>query len=599
VRTTQLLPILFIFLILPILVVGAQESGGDTRVVAGPHLAGIVELSSLSLLWSDSDNPSGDPAGRQSVDAPEPLDIAWTADGPVLLFSDRILSLGFNLEMTTRTVQDLIALPRLPQGVVPSRLLLNPLSEPIIYDGRIGTIDLLHRDGSDPERFETQLPGSLEVAGLRRGGVVLSDGKSLTLFTRRANELARREITLPVVFTTGLSIDDKDRLWVYDLAARRVRVFDPSGEELFSVTPDISGGTLLFPQVFQARADGGFFLGTAGELWCFDADGSVRWRLSQFSTGFRQALPAFYRLAAAAQAAGGRVGAGRVGAGSRSFYILDPLGNRILKFVEDLPSGSPVNAQGIETIDTALASAFRSSETQHSRQNEILRLCLEKGLYLQAAFFRRSGRDEPVVTDLAERLRAKQAGLLAELGEQLENELRYTEAETAYNHSLSLYRELRNLDPVDPRYPRAIRELSDRRNALREIRVAERLLAARIVDSGLKVGGGKQELGIVLTNTSAVSIEQVEVLASFSGYTASRWQAILGAIHSGGTVTLTITLSEGSLTGRGASEQLNAEDLYIPCNLLVRYVHNHEKAAEHFRIPVVFPTGTLRLATTR
>jgi hypothetical protein len=375
-------------------------------------------------------------------------------------------------------------------------------------------------------------------------------------------------------------------------------VFDPSGEELFAVTPDISGGTLLFPQVFQARADGGFFLGTAGELWCFDADGSVRWRLSQFSTGVRQALPAFYRLAAAAQAAAQAAGE-RAGAGSRSFYILDPLGNRILKFVEDLPSGSPGNARGTETIDTALVSAFRSSETQHYRQNEILRLCLEKGLYLQAAFFRRSGRDEPVVTDLAERLRAKQAGLLAELAEQLENELRYTEAETAYNHSLSLYRELRNLDPVDPRYPQAIRELSDRRNALREIRVAESLLAARIIESGLEANGGRQELGIVLTNTSAGSVEQVEVLASFSGFTTSRWQAILGTIRSGGTVTLTIALSEGGVAGQGASAQLNAEDLYIPCNLLVRYVRNHEKAAEHFRIPLVFPTGTLRLATTR
>ena len=564
-RARRPLSILLIPLFLSTLPLGAQETGDNTGTQAAPRLAGIVNLGTLSLLWGDSGSP-------------EPLDIASTAGGPVLLFSDRVVSLGVNLEMTTRTVQDLISLPKLAEGVVPSRLLLNPLSEPIIYDAQAGTLDLLHRDGSDPERFETEFLQALEAESLRRGGVVLSDGKRLSIFTRRANGLSRREITLPAAFTTGLSIDEENRLWVYDLAARQARALDPSGEELFAVTPDISGGTLLFPQVFQARTDGGFFLGTAGELWCFDADGSVRWRLTQFSAGFRQALPAFYRLAA------GRGGGG----GGRYFYILDPLGNRILKFIEDVPAGS----QGDQTIDGALAAAFRSSESVESHQNEIVRLCLERELYLQAAFFRRSGSDEPVVTDLAERLRAKQAGLLAELARQLENEIRYAEAEAAYNRSLSLYRELRNLDPVDPRYPEAIRELSERRNALRQIRVAESLLAARIVEGGLAAGGGKQELRIALTNTSGAAVEQVEVLARFSGYSASSWQAPLGTLRAGGRVLLTIPLTE-------SSAELNGEDLYIPCNLLVRYVHDRGNAAEHFRLPCVFPAGTLRLPATR
>jgi len=549
--------ILIIPLILSTFPLGAQETAGNAEAHSTPRLAGIVDLGSLSLLWGDTSS------------VPEPLDITATRGGPVLLFSDRILSLGTDLEMTTRTVQDLTALPRLSPGVVPSRLLLNPLSEPIVYESDTGSLHLLHRDGSDTERFETEFPRALEAESLHRGGVVLSDGKSLTLFTRKVNDLTRREITLRAAFTTGLSVDGKDRLWVYDLAARQVRVFDQSGEELFAVTPDISGGTLLFPQVFQARADGGFFLGTAGELWCFNADGSVRWRLTQFSAGFRQALPAFYRLAMDGGNDGGR-----------SFYILDPLGNRILKFVEDA------------TIDGKLAAAFHSFESRPSRQNDIVRLCLERELYLQAAFFRRSDSNEPVVTDLAERMRAKQAGLLAELAEQLENELRYAEAEAAFNRGLSLYRELRNLDPVDPRYPEAIRELSGKRNALRQIRVAENLLTARIVEDGLTAGGGKQELGVVLTNTSGSTVEQVEVLARFSGYTVSRWQASLGTIRSGEKVFLTIALSDSRASA-------NSEDLAIPCNLLVRYVHDRTKAAEHFRLPLVFPAGTLRLPAAR
>jgi hypothetical protein len=555
--------ILLILLFPPALPLQAQQTAGGAQAPGSPRLAGIVDLGSLSLLWGEGPDPAAGPA--------EPLDIIATPQGPVLLFADRILSLGPNLEITRRTVQDLTALPRLPRDVVPARLLLNPLYEPIIYDARSGSLDLLHR-GGDPERFQTEFPGAVEAGSFRRGGVVLSDGKGFSLFTRKGNGLTRREIALSAAFTTGLSIDGQDRLWVYDLGARRVRVFDADGRELFAVTPDISGGNMLFPQVFLARPDGGFFLGTAGELWCFAADGSVRWRLSQFNAGFRQALPAFYRLAA-----------DRSETGCRCFYILDPLGNRILKFIEDLPDDD----QGEPGIEAALAAAFRDSGNGPSGQNEVVRLCLERQLYLQAAFFRRSSGDEALVTDLFERIRAKQAGLLAELAEELENELRYVEAESALNHSLSIYRELRSLDPVDPRYPQEIRQLSGRRNALREIRLAEGLLTAGVAEDGLPRGEGKGQLVIALANVSAVPLEQVEVLARFGGYTASRWQASPGTIRAGGRVLLSIAVSEG-----GAA---NREDLFIPCNLLVRYEQDRQERAQHFRLPLIFPAGSLRL----
>jgi hypothetical protein len=313
--------------------------------------------------------------------------------------------------------------------------------------------------------------------------------------------------------------------------------------------------------VFQSRADGGFFLGTAGELWCFEADGSARWRLTQFSAGFRQALPAFYRLAAGSEK------------GISHFYILDPLGNRILKFEEGVP------AQG------TLAAALQSSGDDRSRQNEIVRLCLERELYLQAGFFRR-GDGEALVTDLGRRLESKQARLLAEAAEQLQNELRYGEAEAAYNRSLGLYRELRNLDPVDPRYPDAIRELSERRNALRQIRVADRRLSACFAEEVPVVRAGRPELGLALTNISGGTVEQVEVLARFSGF-ASRWQISADPIGPGNTLNLRIAMSE--------SGSLNAEDLAVPCNLLVRYVQDRRTTTEHFRLPLVFPAGTLSL----
>lgn len=593
-RTRQLPSLLLLTLILSALPLQAQEAGEQPGVQAPPLLAGILELDALSLIWSDTPEAPGHSRSEPGDGIPEPLDIASTPNGPVLLFSDRILSLGVNLEMTARTVQDLMVLPRLPDGVVPSRLLLNPLSEPIIYDARTGTLVLLHRDGNDPERFETLLPQALEAESLGRGGVLLSDGKELSLFTRRGNSLSRRELPLPGAYTTGLSGDGEQRPWIYDLSARQVRVLDLNGEQLFTIEPEISGSTLLFPQVFQTRPDGGFFLGTAGELWCFAADGSVRWVLTQFSAGIRQALPAFYRLA---------LGPDR-GGEARSFYILDPLGNRILKFIEeDSPNGSREDS-GTETVDAALAAAFRNSGYQPSRQNEVLQLCLERELYLQAAFFRRSGSDEPVVTDLPERLLAKQAGLLLKLAEQLEYELRYPEAESAYNRALSLYRDLRNLDPVDPRYPETIRELSGRRNALREIRVGDSLLAARLIKGAMASDAENPRLEIALMNDSERTVHQVEVLAGFSGYSSSRWRASFGTLRTGGRVTLTIPLLEqGASSAKAAIGEdplrFNAEDLSIPCNLLVRYVHNGKNKTESFRIPLLFPAGTLPLRAGR
>ena len=545
--------ILSITLILCPFTLNAQETNDPEG--NAPRLAGIVDLGSLSLLWSSSDS--------ESPSNPEALDIATTPEGPIVLFSDRYVSLGLHLEMTEQTVLDVRAKPILPTGFIPSRLLINPLFEPLIYSADSGTLLLFHRDIELPEHFETGIAQPLDAVSLRRGGVVLSDGGRLHIFNRRGNELVRREIPLPSRFTTGLSCDDQDRLWIYDLQSRKVRVFDQAGRELFSIAPDISGGTLLFPQVFQARSDGGFFLGSAGELWCFDESGSVRWRLTQFNAGYRQGLPAFYRIAAA-------------GAGL-SFFILDPLGKRILKFVED-------------SIDSTLAAGFQKSGAVHSQQNEILRFCLENELFLQAAFFQRSRSEGPVVTDLAVRIRAKQARLLSDLARRLENELRLPEAEAAYNQSLILYRELRSLDPVDPRYPEAIREQSRRRNGVRDILTAEHLLSAQV--EGHFSTDREEELRIVLHNTSGNMAEQPEVQARFSGYPDSRWQGSLRQISPGGQAIVTIPFS-GSTTG-----PVTTEDLRMVLNIMVKFLHEQRAKAQYFQLPLVFPAGTLRLPET-
>jgi hypothetical protein len=575
-------PLLAILLALSTASLAAQDSGAASTDHPAPRLAGIVDLASLSLRW---DEPGGQSPGESGA-VPEPLDITSTEEGPILLFSDRLLSLGTHLEMTRQTVEDLVALPRLPDGFVPSRLLLNPLREPILYEAESGALLFLHDDPAASERFETGLAHAPEAASLRRGGVVLSEGKRLSVFTRSGSSLLRKQISLPLGFSTGLSADGQGRLWLYDLTARKVRVFDRSGEELFSVSPDISGGTLLFPQVFQARTDGSFFLGSAGELWCFNADGSVRWRLTQFRVGYRQAMPAFYRLAD---------GKGWSFESPPFFYILDPLGRRILKFIESPPEVG----EAVGSIESMLASVFQGPGPLQSRQNEAVRFCLEEQLLLQAAFFRRSGDEKPVVTDLDERVLSKKAGLLAELARQLEDDLRLPEAQRAYNRSLSLYRELRKFDPVDPRYPEAISELSEQRNAVRQILVAENMLTARM-EGGLSAAeNGAREnkpgLKIALVNTSGSTLEQAQVSARLSAYPDSRWEGALGTLPAGKEIIVTIPFSGDKTDPRSEASTSNGEDLRALCNLVVRFIHDGQNTAQWFRLPVMFPAGTLRL----
>lgn len=550
--------ILLISMLLCSMALSAQKTGSSDFEEHSPRLAGIVDLGSLSLLWGDSD-------GESPAD-PEPLDIAATPDGPVILFSDRYLSLGLHLEITEWTVQDAKSI--LPNEYIPSRLFINPLFEPMICSADSGALLLFHRGSGSPERFETSIIQPIDAVSLRRGGIVLSDGRRLYLFSRRGNELYRREITLPSRFTTGLSTDDQDRLWVYDLQERKVRVFNQAGLELFTIAPELSGANLLFPQVFQTRVDGGFLLGTAGELWCFNPDGSARWKLTQYNAGYRQGLPAFFRVAEGPES---------------SFYILDPLGNRIMKFIEDAV-GTVISE---DPIDGTLAAGFEKTGMIASLQNELLRFCLEEELYLQAAFFQRSRSEGPVVTDLAGRIRSKQAGLLSELARRLENELRLPEAEAAYNRALTLYRELRSLDPVDPRYPESIRDLSQRRNGVRNILTAESLLTAEVEKRFASDRG--EQLRIVVGNIAESSVEQLEFQARFDGYPDSRWLGSLEQILSGGRAVVTLPFS-GSATG-----PVNGEDLRVSLNIMVKLIQGHQGKDQYVHLPILFPAGSLHL----
>jgi hypothetical protein len=584
-----------------------------------PRLSGIVRLDSLSLFDGSFD--------RDQKARPEAVDIAATASGPIVLFSDRFLSLGLHLEVTERTARELAYAPSLPDGFAASRLFLNPLQEPLLYSAVSGTALLFHCAEDFPERFETGVRQPLSIAALPRGGIILVQEQDILLFRRRGYELVREQTPLPSRFVTAVEADARGRLLIYDVRERAIRIIggprpgsDGGGQEegeALRIIPGFQGPASLFPQVFRARPDGSFLLGSAGELWCIEADGSPRWRLARFSAGFRQSLPSYYRIACSPDPR------------DPVFFLLDVQGGRILKFSEETQQGGgeiegvgPVNgpaaanglgegagADGVEetgaahdaptpdSIEETLIQAFENLQGPSERLEEALRLCLDKGLLLQADYLLRAGGSERVDEELAVRAKEKQARLLADSARRLERELRLPEAEKACNRSLALYRELRSLDPVDPLYPQVVDELTLQRNGVRETLMAEKLLEAKLDYFPQAPGNsgdgadraGRAALRLLLVNRSGGRLEQVEVQARLAGLEISGWRKNVGPLQRGGETSVALPLSVG---GPGP---LSGEDLRLTLNVEAFFLREGRAGVQYFNLPVLFPAGTLNL----
>ncbi len=523
-----------------------------------PRLAGIVDLSTLSLLQGAS--PSRDYAEI------EPLDIAAGAEGPVVLFSDRLISLGVHLEMTEQTMQDLFLNPALPPGFVATNLLLGPLSLPVVYSAESGEVLAFSAADQSPWAFATAVTRPIEAVALRRGGLALLHEQSILVVHRRAGEPVRTRIDLPSRFFTAIAADAEHRIWAYDAGRRKISVFAETEKHKYtrvsSITPKIRGAALQFPQIFEVRSDGSFFLGTSGQLCCFEPDGTPRWHLEEFTAGYRQALPAFYRLAVSPDTA------------DHSLYLLDPMGKRLLKFIE--------TDSKADTIDSHLAAAFADSST------DLIRLCLENDLLLQAGTFQRTRSQGRMVSDLERRIKERQARLLAELARHLQEQLRLPEAESAYNHCLTLYRELRSLDPVDPRFPEAVRELSERRNSVRAILVAENPVSIEPV-APPEPPATAAELPLVLKNLFPSTLQQLEVQVRAAELENSLWRGTVDRLYGRDRIVLSLA---SSAAGRSL---LNAEDLLLTLNGVLRFLEKGESKTRYFRVSVLFPAGTLGL----
>jgi len=460
-----------------------------------PPLGSMLSLDSLRLL----------PGWR--LEASEPLDCAASPRGPVLLFSDRLLGLDRDLDISMATAQDLLLRPPFPAGFRPDRLWLDPLRRPLLFSAATG--ETLSYAGQ-PERRETGLRQPVHAAALPQGGLAVLVSGRITRALRRDGAVQREQLPLPGSFYAAVEGSDGE-LWVLDMVERRVRILNEQGEEVRSLKPALDPARLPFPQVFLPVADGGLLLGGAGGLWRFDRRGAPVWRLEGVFTGVREALPAFFRVAAVEDS-------------GLTLYLLDPLGRRLFRFDDAVPGPASV-----------LSALLARRERGEASGGELAQYALDRGLPLLARTFLQAAMpDTSAEARLARVAKARLLQGLVRVADEAEAQLRLPDTEAALREAARIAGELRAVDPVEPSYARDQTAIVARRARLRE-----ELLEPG--EQGLEAALEAAEAGrpiLSLGNTSTFPAEAVSVQLRWAGFPPGAGVEWMQPIRSGYTVRL-------------------------------------------------------------
>ncbi len=542
---------------------------------AAPSLGACLALDSLRLL----------PGWRPETG--EPLDCAASAEGPVLLFSDRLLALGRNLDVAPATAGDLLLRAPIPPGFRPDRLWLDPLGRAVLFSAATGEI-LSYVDGLPPERRQTGLRQPVHAALLPRGGLAVVASGRISRALRQGGGLRREQLPLPGGFYGAVEGDSGGRLWVLDLVERRVRILDERGQEVRSLKPTLDPSLLPFPQVFLPLSDGGLLLGGEGQLWRFDRWGVSLWRMQSVFTLARETLPSYFRVALAPlQAEAAPRGAGTQGPAFSpcTLYLLDPAGRRLFRFDDTEPAGpggsggggggrgggggsggsgsagagGSAGAAGAEP-GSQLPALLALLEAGGVSIAEVAQYAADQGLPLVAQTFLRTAQPDGVAR-LARLAKVRLLRGLVELADQAENELRLPEAEAGLREAARLTGELKAVDPAEPSYARDLPALVARRTRLREelLEPGEQSLQAELEPAG--PGGGQPVLS--LRNASGLPVESVSVQLRWAGFPPGPGVEGMQPVRSGYQVRLPLPLPP-SLEGY-------AEELTVCLSVLVSW----------------------------
>jgi len=529
------------------------QAGGFTLQPArpAPPLGAWLSLDSLRLL----------PGWR--AQSSEPLDCAASAEGPVLLFSDRLLGLGQNLDIAPVTAGDLLLRPPWPSGFRPDRLWLDPLGRPVLFSAATGET-LSYVEGLPPERRQTGLRQPVHAALLPRGGLAVVASGRITRALRRGGVIRREQLPLPGGFYGAVEGDADGRLWVLDLVERRVRILDERGEEVRSLKPALDPSRQPFPQVFLPLSDGGLLLGGAGELWRFDRWGAPLWQMQNLFTGVREALPAYFRVAQE----------------THTLYLLDPMGRRLFRF-DDAEADRRGGAEPAPESSSQLSALLALLQAGDVSGGELAQYALDQGLPLLAQSFLQASMPETVpAARLARLAKVRLLRGLVELADQAETQLRLPEAEAALREAARLTGELRAVDPVEPSYARDLPGLVARRSRLREelLEPGEQGLRAE-----LELSGDGTRAVLSLRNDSIFPAEAVSVQLRWAGFPPAAGVEWMQPIRSGYTVRLPLPFPP-SLQGY-------AEELTLCLSVLASWRQEGQRERRFLQAAFVLPTG--------
>jgi hypothetical protein len=550
------------------------QAGGFTLAPArpAPPLTSRLALDSLKLLpgWK--------------AQSSEPLDCAASSEGPVLLFSDRLLGLARNLDVAPATAGDLLLRTPIPQGFRPDRLWLDPLGRPVLFSSAAGET-LSYVEGLPPSRGETGLRQPVHAALLPRGGLAVVASGRITRALRRGGTVHRELLPLPGGFYGAVEGDGDGRLWVLDLVERRVRILDGRGEEVRSLKPAVDPSLLPFPQVFQPLPDGGLLLGGSGELWRFDRWGAPQWRMRDVFTGVREALPAYFRVAQAPmEAPAPREGSGGQAPASSActLYLLDPLGRRLFRFDDAEPAGPGARAaEPSPEPGSQLPALLALLESGEVSGGEVAQYALDQGLPLLAQTFLQAALPDSVPTARLARLaKVRLLRGLEELADRAETELRLSEAEAALGEAARLAGELRAADPVEPSFARDLPGLVARRTRLREelLEPGEQGLQAALEPAA---SGEVSRAVLTLRNVSSYPAESVSVQLRWAGFPPGAGVEWMQPVRSGYEVRLPLPLPP-SLEGY-------AEELTLCLSVLVSWRQEGQRERRFLQAAYVLP----------
>ena len=528
--------------------------------LSAPPLSALLALDSLRLL----------PGWKPEVS--EPLDCAAGPDGPMLLFSDRLLALDGSLDIAPGTARDLLLRPPFPSSFRPDRAWLDPLGEPVLFSAATGDT-LCYTAGFAPERHETGFRQPVHVAALPRGGLaVLASGK-VTLVTRRGGATVRQPLPLPGGFYAAVEGDAEGNVWVLDIVERRVRILDARGREFGSVKPALDPARLPFPQVFAPLPDGGLLLGGGGELWRFDARGVPVWRMNRVFTGVSEGLPAYFRVAVAPP------GPQESGQAGLALYLLDPLGRKLFRFDD--------TTQRQE--DAEPAALLGRLEAGSASPGEVVQYALDRGLVLLAQTILQAAMPESGASAGARLARLAKVRLLralTALADREEAGLELKDAEAALGEAARLAGELRAADPVEPSYAQDLSAIAERRARLREELLPP---SEPSLETDLRRGGTAEtpdtQAVLTLRNPSIWPAEAVSVQARWAGFPEATTIEWMEPIRPGYEARVPLPAPKaGQLDGY-------SEEITLSLSVLVSWRQNGKDERCYLRAAIVRPAG--------